>query len=78
MGDPSQGWSREFSFKTAPLVGPDTLPYRLGVIGDLGQTDHSLRWAQQRRRCGVAGDGVDQMTVCPDTRCPAGWALSES
>ncbi|PSC71931.1 putative purple acid phosphatase 20 [Micractinium conductrix] len=42
VGDPSQGWSREFSFKTAPLVGPDTLPYRLGVIGDLGQTDHSL------------------------------------
>lgn len=42
-GDPARGWSEEFSFKTAPLVGPGALPYRLGVLGDLGQSDHSLR-----------------------------------
>lgn len=33
----------EFSFRTAPLVGAASLPYRLGLIGDLGQSDHSLR-----------------------------------
>lgn len=44
-GDPNRGWSDEFSFRTAPLVGPGALPYRLGLVGDLGQTDHSLRCA---------------------------------
>ncbi|PRW05763.1 Purple acid phosphatase 18 [Chlorella sorokiniana] len=42
VGDPTRGWSDEFSFRTAPLVGLDALPYRLGLVGDLGQTDHSL------------------------------------
>ncbi|EFN53998.1 expressed protein [Chlorella variabilis] len=41
-GDPERGWSQEFSFVTAPLVGVAALPYRLGLIGDLGQTDHSM------------------------------------
>lgn len=44
-GDPGQGegaWSDERSFVTAPRVGADSLPYRLGLIGDLGQTEDSL------------------------------------
>lgn len=47
-GDPARGWSDEFSFQTAPLAGPEALPYRLGLVGDLGQTDHSLRWVGWR------------------------------
>lgn len=43
VGDPDRGWSSERSFRSAPLAGPGALPYRLGLIGDLGQTDHSLR-----------------------------------
>ena len=31
-GDPARGWSDEFSFRTAPLVGPEALPYRLGLV----------------------------------------------
>ncbi|KAL4856311.1 Purple acid phosphatase 18 [Chlorella vulgaris] len=42
VGDPDRSWSKEFSFRTAPLVGAASLPYRLGLIGDLGQSDHSL------------------------------------
>ena len=43
-GDPARGWSAEFAFKTAPLTGGAVaFPYRLGLVGDLGQTDHSLR-----------------------------------
>lgn len=44
VGDPARGWSAERSFRSAPLAGPGALPYRLGLVGDLGQTDHSLRW----------------------------------
>lgn len=46
-GDPDRGWSQELSFTTAPAVGsPGALPYRLGLIGDLGQSEHSVRWVQ--------------------------------
>jgi hypothetical protein len=40
-GDPQKGWSQEYSFTTTPLVGTQSLPYRLGIVGDLGQTVHS-------------------------------------
>ena len=43
-GSGDSGWSEEFSFRTAPLTGaPGALPYRLGLIGDLGQSEHSVR-----------------------------------
>ena len=35
-------WSKEWSFTTPPQVGIESLPYRLGLVGDLGQTEHSL------------------------------------
>ena len=41
-GDPDQGWSEERAFTTAPRVGAGALPYRLGLVGDLGQTEDSL------------------------------------
>jgi hypothetical protein len=34
--------SQEFSFVSPPPVGAGALPYRLAVIGDLGQTPNSL------------------------------------
>lgn len=55
-GDPARGWSDEFSFRTAPLVGPEALPYRLGLVGDLGQTDHSLRCADDDNQLGMQAD----------------------
>ncbi|KAE8724811.1 Purple acid phosphatase 1 [Hibiscus syriacus] len=33
--------AREFWFRTPPMIGPD-VPYKFGVIGDLGQTYNSL------------------------------------
>ncbi|KAI7841497.1 hypothetical protein COHA_004890 [Chlorella ohadii] len=56
VGDPARGWSDEFSFRTAPLVGPEALPYRLGLVGDLGQTDHSLRCADDDNQLGMQAD----------------------
>ena len=42
VGDAKQDvWSEEFSFETAPLAGH--FPYRLGLVGDLGQTKHSVQ-----------------------------------
>ncbi len=43
VGDPSKDiWSEEKSFITPPVVsGERSLPYRLGLVGDLGQTEHS-------------------------------------
>eukprot|EP00887_Chlorella_sp_A99_P002286 scaffold10.g2286.t1 len=41
-GDPSLGMSEERSFRTAPRVGAGSLPYRLALVGDLGQTMDSL------------------------------------
>lgn len=38
----SDVWSDQHHFKMAPVVGEESLPYRLGLIGDLGQTEHSL------------------------------------
>ncbi len=37
-GDPDLGMSPEFSFRTPPVVGPESLPYRSA----LAQTTHSL------------------------------------
>ncbi|EIE27096.1 Metallo-dependent phosphatase [Coccomyxa subellipsoidea C-169] len=42
-GDPELGMSPEFSFRTPPLTGPKSFPYRLGLIGDLGQTENSAQ-----------------------------------
>ena len=43
VGDKDKGvWSDQHQFKMAPTVGPSSLPYRLGLIGDLGQTEHSI------------------------------------
>ncbi len=43
VGDKVKGvWSDELEFTMAPPRGPSSLPYRLGLIGDLGQTEHSL------------------------------------
>mmetsp|Transcript_299 Transcript_299/g.698 ORF Transcript_299/g.698 Transcript_299/m.698 type:complete len:486 (-) Transcript_299:98-1555(-) len=43
VGDPEKDvWSEELQFKMAPEIGPKSLPYRLGLIGDLGQTKHSV------------------------------------
>jgi hypothetical protein len=51
-GGSGSWWSEEFSFRTAPLTGaPGALPYRLGLIGDLGQSEHSVRCAV----CGQLG-----------------------
>ncbi|GMJ15648.1 purple acid phosphatase 26, phosphatase-under producer 3, PURPLE ACID PHOSPHATASE 26 [Hibiscus trionum] len=33
--------AREFWFRTPPMIGPD-VPYKFGIIGDLGQTFNSL------------------------------------
>lgn len=64
-GDPDRGWSDEFSFKTAPLVGaPGAMPYRLGLIGDLGQTDHSLRCVTGCRAVAMVWDGWGGMMQC--------------
>jgi hypothetical protein len=42
VGDAKQDvWSEELSFETAPLAGH--FPYRLGLVGDLGQTKHSIQ-----------------------------------
>lgn len=43
VGDKAKGvWSEQHQFKMAPRLGPQSLPYRIGLIGDLGQTEHSL------------------------------------
>ena len=43
VGDPGRRvWSPERSFVAPPPVGPASLPYRLGLLGDLGQTEHSV------------------------------------
>ena len=42
VGDPARRMSQEFSFVSPPPVGAGALPYRLAVIGDLGQTPNSL------------------------------------
>lgn len=42
VGDAKQDvWSEELQFEMAPLLGQ--LPYRLGLVGDLGQTKHSVQ-----------------------------------
>ena len=42
VGDPQLGLSELYSFTTPPEIGVDSFPYRLGLIGDLGQTDNSM------------------------------------
>lgn len=43
VGDISRDvWSEQHSFTTAPLIGTNALPYRLGLLGDLGQTENSV------------------------------------
>ncbi|KAK9820918.1 hypothetical protein WJX74_007259 [Apatococcus lobatus] len=48
VGDPAPGgeMSPVFSFNTTPPVGPASLPYRLGLVGDLGQTLDSAKTLQ--------------------------------
>lgn len=42
VGDKTKDvWSDEWSFMTPPRIGTSGLPYRLGLVGDLGQTEHS-------------------------------------
>ena len=33
--------SPELSFDTTPAISPDAFPQRIGIIGDLGQTENS-------------------------------------
>ncbi|KFM25345.1 Purple acid phosphatase 18 [Auxenochlorella protothecoides] len=47
-------WSEEYAFTTPPPVGPASLPYRLGVIGDLGQTEDSLETLEHMVASGPA------------------------
>lgn len=43
VGDSARNaWSQEASFKAPPTVGRAALPYRLGLLGDVGQTEHSV------------------------------------
>jgi len=43
VGDPARDeWSPEAVVRSPPALGADSLPYRLGLVGDLGQTEHSL------------------------------------
>jgi hypothetical protein len=44
VGDPDLGWSDEFNFTMPPEAHQNLgLPYRLGLIGDLGQTENSAQ-----------------------------------
>ncbi|KAK9825687.1 hypothetical protein WJX81_004210 [Elliptochloris bilobata] len=43
VGDSDGAQSEALSFTTPPLTGPESLPYRLGLIGDLGQTENSAQ-----------------------------------
>ncbi|KAL0042650.1 hypothetical protein WJX79_006674 [Trebouxia sp. C0005] len=42
VGDPQLALSELYSFTTPPEAGANSLPYRLGLIGDLGQTENSM------------------------------------
>lgn len=42
VGDPNGALSELYSFKMPPELGPNSFPYRLGLIGDLGQTENSM------------------------------------
>ena len=42
VGDPHLALSELYSFTTPPEAGENSFPYRLGLIGDLGQTENSL------------------------------------
>lgn len=42
VGDPQLVLSELYSFMTPPEAGSHSFPYRLGVIGDLGQTENSM------------------------------------
>lgn len=48
VGDSTRDvWSPEFQFEMSPPVGH--FPYRLGLVGDLGQTKHSLQTLEHLR-----------------------------
>jgi len=48
VGDAAQDvWSDEFQFTMSPPIG--SFPYKLGVIGDLGQTKHSVQTLEHLR-----------------------------
>jgi len=40
VGGPNSGWSATYSFTSSPVVGAN-YPYKVGVMGDLGQTMYS-------------------------------------
>lgn len=42
VGDPNGALSEPYSFTTPPETGAASFPYRLGLIGDLGQTENSM------------------------------------
>lgn len=42
VGDANGALSELYSFKTPPEIGSNSFPYRLGLIGDLGQTENSM------------------------------------
>ncbi|XVE71518.1 hypothetical protein DITRI_Ditri10aG0157200 [Diplodiscus trichospermus] len=44
--------AREFWFQTPPMIGPD-VPYKLGIIGDLGQTYNSLSTLEHYMQSGA-------------------------
>lgn len=69
VGDPARDeWSEEAHFKTAPPVGPSSLPYRLGLIGDLGQTEHSLSTLEH-----AAAAGPDSFLLLGDLSYADGY-----
>lgn len=54
-------WSEEASFVTPPPPGLDSFPYRLGLIGDLGQTENSASTLHH-----LAGQNVDSVMFVGD------------
>lgn len=69
VGDPGREvWSEEFSFASAPPLGPLSLPYTLGLLGDLGQTEHSASTLEH-----LASQDVDSVVMMGDLSYADGY-----
>lgn len=69
VGDPGRDeWSEEMSFTMAPPLGEASLPYRLGLIGDLGQTEHSASTLEH-----MAAQDVDSVMFMGDLSYADGY-----